>query len=254
VDLPNGGKAILLGNLIEQSEHSQNGGIIAFGLEGATNQEQQLALSHNTIWNRRFNARFVHTSAQNYTVIMANNLLIGPGTVFTGTTVYLDTTKTLTFNDTTEVGLIDPSTYQFGLRADSPCRNAGAFQGQQLQAAYHYVHPLKENPRLLNGLLPDIGAYEFISPSKGSDLHTILPELHMFPNPGNNILNLSTPQPLGEVLVQILSFDGSLIRSSQQNFQEKLELDILGLPKGAYRIKVLGQSGIMYGHLLFVKE
>jgi hypothetical protein len=254
VDLPNGGKAILLGNLIEQSEQSQNGGIIAFGLEGATNQEQQLALSHNTIWNRRFNARFVHTSAQNYTLKMANNLLIGPGTVFTGATVYLDTTKTLTFLDTSDVGLIDLATYQFGLRANSPCHNAGAFQGQQLQADYQYVHPLYEEPRLLNGPFPDIGAYEFIPPSGASNLSALAPKLHIFPNPVTHTLHLSTPQPLGEVLIQILSIDGSQTRSSKQHVQDRLELDIRDLPNGAYRIKVIGQSGISYGHLLFVKE
>lgn len=54
VDMPNGGQAILIGNLIEQCPTSQNGGIISFGLENQNNPEQQLILSHNTIVNDRF--------------------------------------------------------------------------------------------------------------------------------------------------------------------------------------------------------
>ncbi len=42
VDMPNGGQAILIGNIIEQSPNSQNGGIISFALENQSHPEQQI--------------------------------------------------------------------------------------------------------------------------------------------------------------------------------------------------------------------
>jgi hypothetical protein len=51
VDLPNGGKATLSGNIIQQGPHGQNPAIIAYGEEGLVHSINALTLSANTVVN-----------------------------------------------------------------------------------------------------------------------------------------------------------------------------------------------------------
>jgi hypothetical protein len=51
IDLPNGGRAVLTGNLIEQGAASQNPVIVAFGEEGNVHPNSRLEMSGNTISN-----------------------------------------------------------------------------------------------------------------------------------------------------------------------------------------------------------
>jgi hypothetical protein len=48
VDLPNGGQATLLGNVIVQSEQSANPVVVAFGAEGNAWENSSLTIAHNT--------------------------------------------------------------------------------------------------------------------------------------------------------------------------------------------------------------
>jgi len=49
VDLPNGGDALLLGNVIGQSAHTQNRVLVAYGAEGNAWPQSRLRLAHNTL-------------------------------------------------------------------------------------------------------------------------------------------------------------------------------------------------------------
>lgn len=49
IDLPNGGQATLIGNVIGQSKATSNPVLVAFGAEGNAWPESQLVLSHNTL-------------------------------------------------------------------------------------------------------------------------------------------------------------------------------------------------------------
>ncbi|WP_135466638.1 carbohydrate-binding domain-containing protein [Crenalkalicoccus roseus] len=52
VDLPNGGKAVLSNNIIEQGPYSQNPAIIHFGGEGAAHAGSSLQMTGNTVINK----------------------------------------------------------------------------------------------------------------------------------------------------------------------------------------------------------
>lgn len=52
VDLPDGGEAILVGNVIEQGERSENKAMVAFGAEGFGWAGNRLTLAHNTLINK----------------------------------------------------------------------------------------------------------------------------------------------------------------------------------------------------------
>jgi hypothetical protein len=87
LEFPNGGVALVLGNVIHQSAQTQNGAMLAYGAEGPgsdQSREHRLVLAHNTWVNDGPNpARFVQLHRlrlrQWPAVVLQNNLFVGPG-------------------------------------------------------------------------------------------------------------------------------------------------------------------------------
>lgn len=247
IDLPNGGSALLVGNIIEQSPNSQNGGIISFGLEGASNPDQVLVLSHNTIWNRRFDGRFVQFSDQTDTVKMVNNLLAGPGTPLQGLSASLDTTHNIRLLDIADAQLTDPDHYDFRPKASSLCVDAGIaagqFDGQALSATFQYVHPLASEARSVTGLLPDAGAYEAAGVSGTTTVEAQLAGLEIFPNPVfGDVVTIRFQKPLmRDTWLRLFNSQGKLVASMPVAFNRKsIELPLGNYPSGLYRIEAEG--------------
>jgi len=84
VDLPSGGRATLIGNVIGQSPGSQNPVLISYGSEGKLWDDNSLVLSHNTLisegWRPAWFLR-VHSDrvAGMSEVLALNNLIVGGG-------------------------------------------------------------------------------------------------------------------------------------------------------------------------------
>jgi len=82
LEFPNGGVALVMGNIIEQSATTENPIIISYGAEGLGSASNQLFLVHNTIVDRRFIAGTplaVHGKPGEVAVVAINNLLLGSG-------------------------------------------------------------------------------------------------------------------------------------------------------------------------------
>lgn len=84
VDLPNGGQATLIGNVIIQSMTNVNPVMVAYGAEGNAWPESQLVLSHNTMISNGLNpAWFIHAwrvrLPNEFKVHTLNNLFSGIG-------------------------------------------------------------------------------------------------------------------------------------------------------------------------------
>ncbi|MEC5386927.1 hypothetical protein VVD49_14430 [Uliginosibacterium sp. H3] len=80
LEFPNGGTALVMGNIIEQSATTENPSIISYGAEGLRDGGNQLVLVHNTIVDRRFFAGtplVVHGKPGEVSVTVINNLLMG---------------------------------------------------------------------------------------------------------------------------------------------------------------------------------
>ena len=78
LEFPNGGVAVVMGNLIMQSSTTENPHVISFGVEGAKWPKQALYLVHNTLVDQRPGggiwSRVTPPQAE---VMLANNLLVG---------------------------------------------------------------------------------------------------------------------------------------------------------------------------------
>ncbi|MDO9598633.1 MAG: right-handed parallel beta-helix repeat-containing protein [Azoarcus sp.] len=84
IDLPDGGDALLVGNIIGQSAGSQNPIVVAFGAEGPSWPNSRLQLSHNTFINEGWRPAWFVRSWQDKLpagteIITRNNLTVGLG-------------------------------------------------------------------------------------------------------------------------------------------------------------------------------
>jgi len=84
VDLPNGGHATLVGNIVGQSALTQNPVVVSYGAEGAIWPDNTLFLSHNTLISQYpKGAWFLRVPQDNFatppTVHAVNNLTVGLG-------------------------------------------------------------------------------------------------------------------------------------------------------------------------------
>jgi len=251
VDMPNGGQAILIGNLIEQSPNSQNGGMVTFGLENQSHPEQQIILSNNTLVNDRFDGRFVQVSNATTLVKLVNNLFAGPGTLLQGTTQNLDTTHNIRRTNIADAMLIDPANYAYRPLANSPCVNAGidpgSFNNIALMPLMAYQHPMSHTARWLSGGALDVGAYEFlILPYRWVEDEFEGSGLSVFPNPVSSagILTLETKAARGPETAAFL-FDalGTLVRKGIcPPGQSTLKIPLEDLPPGMYYLWLQGMK------------
>jgi hypothetical protein len=80
LEFPSGGIAIVLGNLIEQSEHTENSTIVAFGTEGYRWPDNELYFAFNTVANDRAKGGvFVAIRPGAAPVKLVDNLFVGKG-------------------------------------------------------------------------------------------------------------------------------------------------------------------------------
>ena len=196
VDLPNGGTAILIGNILEQGPNSANSNILGYGLEGLVNPPpHQLWMAHNTLVNKKSTGNFIQIAAGTDTLWLHNNILVGPKTsgLIVGTALHLDSTHNLVHNNLTAAGFANAAQFDYRLSAGSPAIDQGASLDQQwaggyvLAATRQYADTAGFVPRPLLGW-PDIGAYEFDPASAVAAPD--MPRLNISPNPCQAFLSV----------------------------------------------------------------
>ena len=161
IDIPDGGRTYIIGNLIHQGPNTHNSAIIAYKEETATNNPLfDLFVVNNTVINERpQGGTFVNVvGAATPPAVLRNNIFVGPGTVCTQANAVLD--HNLTMSDP---GLVNQASFDYHLLAGSPAVDTGVDpgmgSGQSLAPKYHYVHPMSFENRTSVGTI-DIGAYE----------------------------------------------------------------------------------------------
>lgn len=151
VDLPNGGVARLVGNVIGQSARTQNLALVSFGVEGQSWPQSQLVMAHNTLVNdaaapaefvRVFSERLPSGSSAD----LLNNLVVGPGRLGSGLPGRVEGNAAVE-----KSALVDPDRLDFALVAASPWRGKAAPLERDLRPAATFtlpagIWPLSEPP------------------------------------------------------------------------------------------------------------
>lgn len=150
VDLPNGGDALLIGNVIGQSAASDNAVVVAYGAEGKAWPHSRLRLVHNTLINEGPRpARFVRVWSDRlpaHTPLQAvNNLSVGRGD-FTLGAAWVSTGNFSAPGSVLEAA----DALDFALVRGSSLRAAGvdaaAAFGNELALRYEFALPLGTRP------------------------------------------------------------------------------------------------------------
>jgi hypothetical protein len=155
IDLPNGGKSLIAGNVIIQGASSENPALVSYGAEGLTHDSRLLWVVNNTFVNRRTTGTFV-ALAEGSRARLRNNLLVGPGdlTNQTGSSAKAKANRRVGWD-----GFVDPAADDFRLTRDSPAVDRGVQVPRRWRARWEYVHPTELVRRPVVGRT-DLGAYE----------------------------------------------------------------------------------------------
>ena len=157
VDLPNGGMAVIVGNLLQQGPQTDNSTMVSYGAEGLVHPVNELYMANNTLVNDRSAGTFIRVAGQTTVASLVNNLFIGPGTKVSGDAQELSSIVA------DGSALLDRQGFDYHLAEGSPAidkgENPGTAQGYDLRPVLEYKHPADNEPRPINGQL-DVGAYE----------------------------------------------------------------------------------------------
>ncbi|MBL8470568.1 MAG: right-handed parallel beta-helix repeat-containing protein [Rhodocyclaceae bacterium] len=161
LDLPDGGVAYVIGNLLEKGPNAETPTVVAYGEEGYKYADNALFFVHNTAVNDGLGASiFVHAAPGAQKVHLVNNLFIGRGDL---PQIQMDGSNVRASHDI----LFQPAGYDYRPRAGTPAvaagRDAGSGLGVDLNARWQYLHPTALAPRTESSK-PDAGALQHAPP------------------------------------------------------------------------------------------
>jgi hypothetical protein len=160
LDMPNGGYAVVAGNVFQQGPATENPTLMSYGAEGVTNPNSSVQIINNTFVNDRTNGgTFITLAPGTPAARIMNNLFVGPGTIVNG--FKPDSSANLI---TQSPGFVDRNAYDYRLSASSPAidkgRDPGSLDGAPLLPVMQLLPPLNLVPRKPVGE-PDVGAFEY---------------------------------------------------------------------------------------------
>ena len=145
LEFPNGGVAVVMGNLIMQSATTENPHMISFGIEGARSGRQALYLVHNTLVDQKplsglKGGIWLRVTPPQTDVMLANNLLVGPAKL----AAEGHWTRRANYNADWDE-FVRAARDDFRLRPDASLRgkaqDMGEAEGLRLSPAREYRHP-----------------------------------------------------------------------------------------------------------------
>jgi parallel beta helix pectate lyase-like protein len=164
IDLPNGGFAVIMGNLIHQGPDTDNPSLIAYGAEGLKNAPNELYVVNNTFVNDHSGSSDTYVDIASGTTVakMRNNLFSGSGKLASGPVT--DSGGNVV---SPSPGFVNKAAYDYRITAASPAVNKGTAAGSAgdfaLTPLFEYLHPVSRQARILKGAI-DAGAYEVGEP------------------------------------------------------------------------------------------
>jgi hypothetical protein len=162
INLPQGGVAYIIGNLIQQGTLSKNDVIIAYAEEKPRNDAHALYIINNTIVNDHKKGVFVRVREPSAECLIMNNIFVGPGKLLDGAGT-LENNLNLSASD-----LVNATAFNYHLTplssAVDGAKDPGNASGFSLIPTHEYVDPCSGKARHIVGKL-DVGAFELAQPA-----------------------------------------------------------------------------------------
>ncbi|MDF1606062.1 right-handed parallel beta-helix repeat-containing protein [Nocardioides sp. YIM 152315] len=153
IDLPDGGRSLIAGNVVIQGPSSENSTLVSYGAEGFDHDSRDLWVVNNTFVNRRPAGTFVALAGSSR-AHLRNNLLVGPGDLTNLAGIPARANRRVGWRT-----FVDPAADDFRLRRTSPAVDRGASVPKRWRARWEYVHPTRQVRRPVAGRV-DLGAFE----------------------------------------------------------------------------------------------
>lgn len=156
IDIPQGGLAFVIGNIIEKGPMTANSTVISYGEEGFKNPDTDFYFVNNTVVTDRNPTTFFNIASGTKTALIANNILAGNAHPIAG----FDTESNVINTDTSFFHFADPGNYDYqlteyflGLQNAATLSSVGGFF---LTPTSEYVNPEDSASRIF---LNEIGAF-----------------------------------------------------------------------------------------------
>jgi hypothetical protein len=166
VEFPNGGLALVIGNVIQQGPATENPTIVSYGAEGLQHPVNELYFVNNTVVNDRpAGGRFLFIRVGADVARIVNNVFSGRGDVLSGP-------GELRNNAAVAKSIfVDPTVFDYRLKDGEVAFGRGIDPGRahgfELRPAAEYAHKAGKRPRSNMGKL-DLGAFEYRPQTRSS--------------------------------------------------------------------------------------
>ena len=244
IDLPNGGQAYLIGNVIQQGLQSQNSNLVGFGMEGLINPgPQELYAVNNTLVNEKVNGSFFQSPPEVY-IKAYNNVLAGGGEFMSAWPDDMDTLANLRIIDIIAADFADPDDYDYHITGSSPAFGIGqpaglGSSGYPLVALYEYVHPANSVLRCQHALL-DAGAFE-ACPTGMYAMDG--PDVELFPNPATEQLTIRAASNANITGIELTDTRGRMVARATGPARQRWDLDLHGIVPGHFTARITTSTG-----------
>ncbi len=236
IDLPNGGIAYIMGNIIEQSESAENSNIFGFGLEGLKNNApHQVYLVNNTIVNNKNRGSFIDINNEVEFIKSYNNIFAGAGSIFLRQPKTIDSAGNLRTTDIASIKFKNPNEYDYRIDEKfSLVYNKGVKLSDPLLIPQkQYSHPLSYESRCLDNAI-DIGAYEYCGSSVEEIDNT---NQYIKYNINGNTLRILTSEDIDDFSsVSVYNYMGEKVFERNMININTFDIDISAYPSGLYFI------------------
>ncbi len=244
IDLPNGGQAYLIGNVVQQGLQSENSNMVGYGLEGLSNPgPHELYAINNTLVNEKTVGSYFQMPGAAYFKAY-NNVLAGGGSFMTSWPTNVDTLANVRNTSIAALQFLDAPNYDYRIDESSPAHNAGypaglAGSGYPLVAWYEYVHPTEGVLRCQHALARCRGLRDV----HHGDGRIAQQRTHSRcgRTRRSGLLNISSDGAGQALGTKLLDMQGRVVDVPIHYGADRTVLDLASLPAGIYMVIVSGQ-------------
>ncbi|MFT5822852.1 MAG: hypothetical protein ACI8ZM_004109 [Crocinitomix sp.] len=245
IDIPNGGYALLIGNILMQGPAAVNSNAVGYGLEGLSNPvPHEFYFVHNSIVNKReASCRFLQIEDGTEEAYIVNNIFAGTGEIVDGETTTFS--NNIVDEDISAIGFDNELAYSYFIFASSPAYDAGmVLTGDLVATEEYYFGSNSISARGVYSIYPDAGAYEYWDPIGFPEFEQA--DFLIYPNPTNGEFSVKHEGDID--LARILDLQGKVI------FSEKDPSNSFNIsaPAGTYIIE-LSKGDVLFRELLVVQ-
>jgi MYXO-CTERM domain-containing protein len=165
IDIPQGGLAVVVGNMVQKPSTAGNPNMLSYAEEGATNPDKRIFVVNNTFVSDHAGGNFLNIT-NGGTLVAHNNIFVGTGTP--------SSTGALSADNLSGVDplFVNQAGYDYTLMAGSPAIGKGVDPGMadtfSLTPVEQYVQPLGDVARTDKGVTLGAFAYGTTAGTGGS--------------------------------------------------------------------------------------